>query len=183
MQPLKAFIALGAILIALISDATAQTNQEKLPEIVHNDGYAFSWKEKDKLTVYDVVSAWNSRHAQVADCAKHSTKLKGVTWCFANDANLKKFIAKTDKNGDNEYLPFVGGRCALGASWNRLKAKGDPRTARIVQADLGPVLVLQSHQKWWATFKYERFARMGQAEMYLNFATRLGDVVPNDSIK
>jgi hypothetical protein len=190
-------IAAG-ILAACVSTAglaqnapkTAVTAEEKKPptEIVVNDGIAFSWRkhEKGSHIAYDIVSAWqNARKGgqpDVADCDKYQTKLKGATWCFASAANLKRFLVETDKDGENTYLPFAGGRCALGASWGRLQAPGDPRTARVIDGDLGPMLVLHSAEKWWPMFKKDMFTRLQVAQMRLDFATRLGDIVPNEKL-
>jgi hypothetical protein len=182
-------LALGVLVASFTASITrsALADEKELPtpEIMVNEGIAFSWKEDDKVkpVAYDVVSAWKDTDPKHADCQKYSTQLKGATWCFASEANLKSFIAKTDKDGDNTYIPFAGGRCALGASWGRLRAKGDPRTARIVQGDQGPILVLQSAEKWWPMFKHEMFTRIQVAQMRLDFAKRVGDVVPNDKLK
>ncbi len=168
--------------------AVAKEDKKPLTEIVVNDGVAFSWKkhEKGARVDYDVVSAWlnaeKGGQPDVADCDKYQTRLKGVTWCFKSAANLKKFLAETDKDGENSYLPFAGGRCALGASWGRLQAPGDPRSARVIQGDLGPMLVLHSAEKWWPMFKKDMFTRLQIAQMRVDFATRIGDIVPNDKV-
>ncbi|MHB1086745.1 MAG: hypothetical protein ACYCZ0_03290 [Minisyncoccota bacterium] len=188
-------VAVG-ILAACISGAAAQeaakpaAAEEKKPllEIVVNDGVAFSWRkhEKGARIDYDIVSAWQNAKKgggpDVADCDKYQTKLKGAMWCFASAANLKKFLAETDKDGENAYLPFAGGRCALGASWGRLQAPGDPRTARVIDGDLGPMLILHSAEKWWPMFKKDMFTRLQIAQMRLDFAVRLGDIVPNEKL-
>jgi YHS domain-containing protein len=181
-------IAASVSMVFFSTAALAQEKQKPLPEIMVNDGFAFSWKEdkKAKVVAYDVVTAWlnaKKRGPKVADCDKYKTTFKGATWCFASEANLKKFSAKTDKDGNNSYVPFAGGRCALGTSWGRLGAMGDPRTARLIGGDLEPMLVLQSNKKWWQTFEKEMFTRLEVAQMRIDFATRLGDIVPNDKLK
>jgi hypothetical protein len=179
-------MAFAMAALSTITPTRAEEPKKPLLEIVVNDGVAFSWKkhEKGKRIDFDVVSAWenakNGGEPAVADCDKFSTQLKGATWCFATAANLKRFLAETDKDGENSYLPFVGGRCALGASWGRLQAAGDPRSARIVQGDLGPMLVLHSHKKWWSVFSKNEFVRMQVAQMRVDFAMRVGDIVPNE---
>jgi len=173
------FIFLSIIIFGL----TAQAAEKPVPEIIVNNGIAFSWQEEDNAPVvaYDVVSAWKHREPAVADCGKYSTMFKGAKWCFANATDETAFIKAIDKDGDNKYVPFVGGRCALGTSWGRLGAKGDPRTGRIIDSDLGPVLVLQSAQKWWPTFERHLFTRMEIARMRFDFGKRVGDIVPNAS--
>lgn len=173
------------VAVALVGEAAEAAEKNKpATEIIVNDGIAFSRtegeKERKKVIAYDVVSAWQDSQPQVANCDKFSATLKGAKWCFATEVNKSAFLKATDKDGYNELLPFIGGRCALGASWGRIAAEGDPRTARIIQADLGPILVLQSAQKWWPMFEKHIFTRLQTAGMRFDFAKRVGDIVPND---
>ncbi len=178
--------ATGAALAQEAPKPAATEAKKPLTEIVVNDNVAFSWRkhEKGARIDYDVVSAWDNAkkggRPSVADCEKHQTTLKGATWCFASVANQKRFLAETDKDGENAYLPFAGGRCALGASWGRLQATGNPETARIIDGDLGPILVLHSAEKWWPMFKKDMFTRLQVAQMRIDFATKVGDIVPNE---
>jgi hypothetical protein len=171
--------------LVLATSATAAEKEKPKPtEVIANDGIAFSRvegeKDQKKVIAYDVMSAWKNREPRVADCDAYSSRLKSVIWCFASAANKTAFDKATDKEGDNKYLPFAGGRCALGTSWGYLNAKGDPRTARILQHDLGPILVLQSQQKWWPTFSDKNEAsRLADAQIVYSIAKMTGHIVPN----
>lgn len=177
-----------AFMLALAFPCFAWAGEPKeLPEIIAFDGYAFAWqdnwKEKDaakrgKLLVYDVVSAWHGKPV-LADCGKFQTKLKGVTWCFKDEANRKVFETKTEQ-GDNDYIPFAGGRCTAGASWGLLGARGDPTTARVLKDPFGEkILVLQSNKKWWIGFKDSDLRR---AMAIVNVASG-PRIVPNEEMK
>jgi|GEM_PF-5996419 len=176
-----------ALLLALPSGVLAQEKPKQLPEIITFDGHGFAfkdnWQDKDKtkhgpLAVYDVVSAWDG-HIQKADCAKFKTALKGATWCFASSENKTRFEKKTEE-GENAFLPFAGGRCALGMSWGTLTARGNPLSARVIVDDMDNAhLVLHGNVKWWWKFNDERF---GQARRLL-LAVSGPRIVPNDHIK
>ena len=177
-----ALALLGALILST-SAAAAEKEKQKPTEIIANSGIAFSRvegeKDQKKVIAYDVMSAWDNRQPLVADCDAYSSRLKGVKWCFATAANKVTFDKATDKEGDNKYLPFAGGRCALGTSWGYLNAKGDPRTARLLDTDRGQVLVLQSQQRWWSKFEKHEFTRMQGAQLNYTMALRNGHIVPN----
>lgn len=185
---LAACISTAGIAQEVAKPAVAKEDKKPLTEIVVNDGVAFSWKKHEKGTRvdYDVVSAWlkakKGEQPDVADCDRYKTKLKGATWCFASAANLKRFLAETDKDGNNSYLPFVGGYCAQGMFWG-VQSPGDPRTARIRKDDRDrEILVVHSGAKWWTKFLQNEFIRIHDGGREFHFAIRLGDIVPNDKV-
>lgn len=180
-------LALAAIVALSPCVAFAEEKPKGVPEYVTFDGKGFAWqdnwrdkdvKKRGPVVVYDIVSAWKG-HVTVADCSTFQTKLKGVTWCFASEDNLKAFNAKTD-DGENEYLPFAGGRCTLGVSWGLLGARGHPESARVITDPFGDaILVMHSNIKWWWQFKDEDLKR---AMLAYNIASG-PRIVPNEEFE
>lgn len=188
-------LGIAAILLAvcLAAPALAQETPKPRPEIMVRDGKAFTFQERLKegekepntnpVVVYDVVDPWNKRKPRIADCGKFQTTLKGVTWCFASAANLKKFAAATDKDGNNPFIPLVGGRCTLAAALGLFDIYGDPRTARIAMDKLGrKVLILHGSEKWWTTFNKERSTLLANAVSNWNMLRSPGPIIPNDKL-
>jgi YHS domain-containing protein len=173
------------MLLLMIGVLPAAHAQQSLPEIItfKGKGFAFipNWQDEDEskhgpLIVYDVVSAWGGGILE-ADCAKFQVKLKGAEWCFANAANKSRFEKNTTKGGDNSFLPFAGGRCALGMSWGTLLARGDPLSARVIVDDMRNAhLVMHGNVKWWWKFTNKEF---GEARRLL-LAVSGPRIVPNN---
>ncbi len=165
----------------------AQEKPKDLPEIITFEGHGFAfkdnWQNKDKtkhgsLVVYDVVSAWDG-HILKGNCVKFEVALKGAKWCFASAENKTRFEKKTE-DGENDFLPFAGGRCALGMSWGTLMARGNPLSARVIVDDMGDAhLVMHGNVKWWWRFNDDRF---GQARRLL-LAVSGPRIVPNEQLE
>ena len=188
----------AAILLAacVAVPAFAQETPKHRPEIMTRDGKGFTFQErlkegekepnKNPIVVFDVVSVWQNaqrvREPRVANCDKFQTTLKGVTWCFVNKANMDKFTAATDKDGKNSFVPFVGGRCTLAVANGMLDIYGDPRTARIVRGDFGPILVLHGSKKWWPLFNEKKSLWLAVATSNWNMSRSPGPIIPNDKL-
>lgn len=194
MEYLRLFVARNAVMIGVlvftifftaVLTTLAKGETRVLPEIHVVDGHAFAWRDNDKapLKVYDPVAALEGS-VRLADCVLYKTIYKGATWCFANKRNLDKFAKHTDAKARNPYVPFLGGRCTLGASWGRLWAPGDPTTARIYTDDRGSkIVVLQSHKKWVPVFNDAGPSEiMRLAEANYTLASTPVRIVPNDKL-
>ncbi len=186
---------IAAILFAacLAAPAFAQEAPKPRLEIMTRDNKAFTFQERLKegekepntnpVIVYDVVDPWNKRKPRVANCDKFQTALRGVIWCFASAANLKKFVAATDKDGNNSFAPFVGGRCTLATGLGLFDIYGDPRTARIATDKLGrKILVLHGSEKWWPTFNKEQSTLLANAMSNWNMLRSPAPIIPNDKL-
>ncbi len=120
---------LGSVAL-LISCLTGTTLAQDIPDaIISHEGIGFSRMDEGAVVAYDLVSAYDEHVVLEADCGTFKAEAKGVSWCFANAQNQATFEAATTANGNNPYLPFVGGHCGLGMANGNLVAKGDPRTA------------------------------------------------------
>src|SRR5690554_3857167 len=126
MMKIQQWIA-GAAGTLLLTASLAASAQETHPVIINNDGIGFSRKDGEQVLAYDPVAAYDQHMIQLADCASHKVDVKGVSWCFASAENAATFAAATTDSGDNKYIPFGGGHCALGLAFNNLAARGDPR--------------------------------------------------------
>ncbi len=114
-------------LVSLLSSITAFA-QPVAKAIIVNEGIGFSRVEASQVVAYDPVAAYEQHQILTADCNTHSVKYKGVTWCFSSLKNTEMFQAAAVK-GNNNYVPFSGGHCALALSFGNLVVPGDPRTA------------------------------------------------------
>ena len=196
---LKFISKIAAIVLAacLAAPAQAQETPKPRPEIMVRDGKAFTFQEKQKaeekgpntnrIIPFDIVSAWDNaekgREPAMANCERFQTTLRGVIWCFRNERNLARFAAATDKDGNNPFVPLVGGRCTLAAALGLFDIYGDPRTARIATDKLGrKVLILHGSEKWWTTFNKERSTLLANAVSNWNMLRSPGQIVPNDKL-
>jgi hypothetical protein len=143
--------------------------QETHPIIINNDGIGFSRKDGERTVSYDPVAAFDQHTISVADCSQFKVELQGLSWCFANAENAQAFSAATTAEGENHYIPFGGGHCALGLAFNNLAARGDPRTA----IRIGDKLVLNGNFDVRARFLTDTDANMTQANS--NFQTAISD--------
>lgn len=165
---------LGAL--CALTVAFPALSQEKHPEIVANQGVAFSRLDDDKkLVVYDPVAAYDDHTTAVADCARFKASFKAVAWCFANEGNLKKF-EEAAKERVNKYIPFGGGYCARGLS-NGNFAHGDPRT----HVRAGSDLIVNGS---WAVADdfFDDLSRRASARVFYRLSQRIGLLVQNSEL-
>ncbi len=89
----------------------------------------FNLKKTVAIEGYDPVSYFDNKPLE----GKSEFKIthKGVTYLFANAANLTKFKATPDK-----YEPAYGGWCAYAMGETGEKVKVDPETYKIVDGKL-----------------------------------------------
>jgi len=127
-----------AAMAAFLAFSTSALAQQTPDAIINEDGIGFSRMIDGSLVAFDLVSAYDEHTIVEADCSAFKSDVKGVSWCFSSATNMATFDAATQDNGNNKYLPFVGGHCALGMAFGNLAAKGDPRTA----IRIGDLLVL-----------------------------------------
>jgi len=170
-------MAAGLSIAMALCPAVASA-EEKLTEIVTNEGVAFSRidKESKQLEVYDTVAAYDDHATKLADCAKYSVKFKGAKWCFVGPENQKKF-EEAAKDRNNRYVPFGGGYCARGLS-NGNFAKGDPRTHVRAGADM----VVNGSWAVADSFWDKASSLLAAARVTYKMALRHGDLVPNESV-
>jgi hypothetical protein len=155
--------------LTFILVATNAAAQDINPTIISNDGIAFSRKDGEQTIAYDPVAAFNQHTIAAANCAHFKVELQGVSWCFANAVNAQVFTSATTSEGNNHYIPFGGGHCALGLAFNNLAARGDPRTA----VRVGDNLVLNGNFDVRSRFLTNTETNMGQAST--NFQTAIAE--------
>jgi hypothetical protein len=175
---MKTFMRMAVWLsMAVVFWPVIASAEEKLTEIVTNEGIAFSRIDKDskQLEVYDTVAAYDDHATTLADCARHSIQFKGAKWCFSSSVNRKKF-EEAMKDRNNRYVPFGGGYCARGLS-NGNFAKGDPRT----HVRAGTDMVLNGSWAVADTFWDKASSLLAAGRVTYTMALRHGDIVPNDS--
>lgn len=145
------------------------TAQETHPVIINNDDIGFSRMDGELTVPYDPVAAFDQHTIAVADCSQFKVELKGLSWCFSTAENAQAFSAATTDEGENHYIPFGGGHCALGLVFNNLAARGDPRTA----VRIGNHLVLNGNFDVRARFLTDTDTNMTQAAT--NFQTAISE--------
>lgn len=162
-------ILTSLISLSLLLGSLPAAAQETHPVIINNDGIAFSRKDGEQTLAYDPVAAFDQHTIAVADCSQFKVELQGLSWCFASAENAQAFTAATTAEGENHYIPFGGGHCALGLAFNNLAARGDPRTA----VRVGDKLVLNGNFDVRARFLTDTDTNMAQASA--NFATAISE--------
>lgn len=160
--------------LALLSGAAAA--QDVPDAIIHNEGIGFSRVIDGELVVFDLVAAYDNHAIVEADCSAYQAQVKGVNWCFATEENKAAFEAETQENGNNKYLPFVGGHCALGMANGNLTATGDPRTA----VRIGNQLVLNGRFVVRTRFLEDSERNMDNATLRYQLALAAGELRSND---
>ncbi len=165
-----------ASLTLLCSFGSTALAQEIPDAIINVDGIGFSRMIDDELVVFDLVAAYDEHMIVEANCTKFKAKVQGVDWCFSSAANLSAFEAATRDNGNNKYLPFVGGHCALGMSRGNLAARGDPRTA----VRIGDQLVLNGRFSVRTAFLEDSARNMDNARLRYQLALAAGNLKAND---
>lgn len=166
-------VATFATLLGFSAPVLAQ----QIPDaIINNDGIGFSRMADGNLVAYDLVAAYDEHMIVEANCAAYKATAKGVSWCFSNAANKTTFEAATQDNGNNQYLPFVGGHCSLGMSFGNLTARGDPRTA----VRIGNLLVLNGRLDVRTTFLQDTARNIDNARLRYDLAIAAGDLKVND---
>ena len=161
-------IATFATLLGFSAAAFAQ----QMPDaIINNDGIGFSRMADGNLVAYDLVAAYDEHMIVEANCGAFKATAKGVSWCFSSATNKTTFEAATQDNGSNQYLPFVGGHCALGMSFG-----GDPRTA----VRIGNLLVLNGRLDVRTTFLQDTARNIDNARLRYDLAIAAGNLKIND---
>ena len=166
----------ASVLIAFVFCSVSAVAQQVPDAIINNDGIGFSRMIDGELVAFDLVAAYDEHAIVVADCAQFKAKVQGVDWCFASASNKTTFEAATQDNGNNQYLPFVGGHCALGMSFGNLTARGDPRTA----VRIGNQLVLNGRFDVRTSFLQDTERNMDNARLRYELAIASGDLKVND---
>ncbi len=159
--------------VTLLAASLHATAQETQPVFINNDGIGFSRKNGDLTVPYDPVAAYDQHTIAVADCSQFRIELNGLSWCFSSAENAQAFSSATTSAGDNHYLPFGGGHCALGLVFNNLAARGDPRTA----VRIGDHLVLNGNFDVRARFLTDTDTNMTQAATNFQTAINEGNLV------
>ena len=155
----------------------APTFAQQIPDaIINNDGIGFSRMADGNLVAYDLVAAYDEHMIVEANCEAFKATAKGVSWCFSNATNKATFEAATQDNGNNQYLPFVGGHCSLGMSFGNLTARGDPRTA----VRVGNLLVLNGRFDVRTTFLQDTARNIDNARLRYDLAIAAGNLKIND---
>jgi len=172
IQTAKALMSL-TLLVGLCTQALAQ----QVPDaIVNNEGIGFSRMAEGKLIAYDLVAAYDEHTIVEADCSAFKARVQAVDWCFASAKNQETFTAATQENDSNQYLPFVGGHCAMGVSVGNLVARGDPRTA----VRIGNQLVLNGRFEVRTTFLQDSERNMDNARLRYELAIAAGTLKVNE---
>ncbi|WP_028021689.1 YHS domain-containing (seleno)protein [Enterovibrio calviensis] len=83
----------------------------------------------DAVSGYDTVSYFDGTPTEGS--SKFKTEYDGVTWKFANQANLDKFLSNP-----KQYAPQYGGHCAWAIAAKDALAPGDPKQWKIVDNKL-----------------------------------------------
>jgi len=166
--------ALTAITLLFVFSAPAIA-QQKPDAIINVDGIGFSRIIDDELVAFDLVAAYDEHSIVEANCSAFKSRVQGVDWCFSSAENQATFDAATQDNGNNQYLPFVGGHCALGMSRGNLAARGDPRTA----IRIGNLLVLNGRFSVRTAFLEDTERNMDNARLRYELALAAGNVRKN----
>lgn len=154
----------------------AQSQAQQVPDAIINvDGVGFARMIDGQRVAFDLVAAYDHHRIAEADCSRFQSEVKGVNWCFSSAENQQNFDAATTDSGDNHYLPFVGGHCALGMRYGNLAARGDPRTA----IRIGDQLVLNGRLDVRTTFLQDTARNMDNALMRYEIAVSNGDLRTN----
>ena len=171
----RLLIAISSFAALFLVGAPALAQQ--LPDaIINNDGIGFSRMADGNLVAYDLVAAYDEHMIAEANCGAFKSNVKGVNWCFSSAANKTTFEAATQENGSNQYLPFVGGHCALGMSFGNLTARGDPRTA----VRIGNLLVLNGRLDVRTNFLQDTARNIDNARLRYDLAIAAGSLKIND---
>jgi len=149
--------------------------QQKPDAIINVDGIGFSRIIDDELVAFDLVAAYDEHSIVEANCSAFKSRVQGVDWCFSSAENQATFDAATQDNGNNQYLPFVGGHCALGMSRGNLAARGDPRTA----IRIGNLLVLNGRFSVRTAFLEDTERNMDNARLRYELALAAGNLRKN----
>ena len=166
--------ALTAITLLFVFSAPAIA-QQKPDAIINVDGIGFSRIIDDELVAFDLVAAYDEHSIVEANCSAFKSRVQGVDWCFSSAENQATFDAATQENGNNQYLPFVGGHCALGMSRGNLAARGDPRTA----IRIGNLLVLNGRFSVRTVFLEDTERNMDNARLRYELALAAGNLRKN----
>jgi len=166
--------ALTAITLLFVFSAPAIA-QQKPDAIINVDGIGFSRIIDDELVAFDLVAAYDEHSIVEANCSAFKSRVQGVDWCFSSAENQATFDAATQDNGNNQYLPFVGGHCALGMSRGNLAARGDPRTA----IRIGNLLVLNGRFSVRTVFLEDTERNMDNARLRYELALAAGNLRKN----
>lgn len=164
------------ILIACLGISANAIAQQIPDAIINIDGVGFSRMIDDDFVAFDLVAAYDEHSIVVANCDQFKASVQGVDWCFSSAANKSTFEAATQEDGANQYLPFVGGHCALGMSLGNLTAKGDPRTA----VRIGNQLVLNGRFSVRTIFLQDSERNMDNARLRYELAIAGGNLKVND---
>ena len=166
--------SLTAITLLFVFSAPAIA-QQKPDAIINVDGIGFSRIIDDELVAFDLVAAYDEHSIVEANCSAFKSRVQGVDWCFSSAENRATFDAATQDNGNNQYLPFVGGHCALGMSRGNLAARGDPRTA----IRIGNLLVLNGRFSVRTVFLEDTERNMDNARLRYELALAAGNLRKN----
>ena len=166
--------ALTTITLLFVFSAPAVA-QQKPDSIINVDGIGFSRIIDDELVAFDLVAAYDEHSIVEANCSAFKSRVQGVDWCFSSAENQATFDAATQENGNNQYLPFVGGHCALGMSRGNLAARGDPRTA----IRIGNLLVLNGRFSVRTAFLEDTERNMDNARLRYELALAAGNLRKN----
>ena len=166
--------ALTTITLLFVFSAPAVA-QQKPDAIINVDGIGFSRIIDDELVAFDLVAAYDEHSIVEANCSAFKSRVQGVDWCFSSAENQATFDAATQENGNNQYLPFVGGHCALGMSRGNLAARGDPRTA----IRIGNLLVLNGRFSVRTAFLEDTERNMDNARLRYELALAAGNLRKN----
>jgi len=166
--------ALTTITLLFVFSAPAVA-QQKHDSIINVDGIGFSRIIDDELVAFDLVAAYDEHSIVEANCSAFKSRVQGVDWCFSSAENQATFDAATQDNGNNQYLPFVGGHCALGMSRGNLAARGDPRTA----IRIGNLLVLNGRFSVRTAFLEDTERNMDNARLRYELALAAGNLRKN----
>jgi len=166
--------ALTTITLLFVFSAPAVA-QQKPDSIINVDGIGFSRIIDDELVAFDLVAAYDEHSIVEANCSAFKSRVQGVDWCFSSAENQATFDAATQDNGNNQYLPFVGGHCALGMSRGNLAARGDPRTA----IRIGNLLVLNGRFSVRTAFLEDTERNMDNARLRYELALAAGNLRKN----
>ena len=161
-----------SVAAALFSINVPALAQQAPDAIINNDGIGFSRMVEGNLVAYDLVTAYDEHMVVEANCSAFKSSAQGVSWCFSSAANKATFEAATQDNGNNKYLPFVGGHCAMGMSVGNLTARGDPRTA----VRIGNQLVLNGRFDVRTSFLQDTERNMDNARLRYELAIAAGNL-------
>lgn len=164
-----------ATIVALLTISAPGFAQQIPDAIINVDGIGFARMIDDRLVAFDLVAAYDEHAIVEADCNAFKADAKGVNWCFSNADNQATFEAATEENGNNKYLPFVGGHCALGMSFGNLTARGDPRTA----IRIGDLLVLNGRFVVRTRFLEDTERNIDNARLRYELALAAGNLKVN----